>query len=134
LGWGYWADKRGNKIVLIASSALLSLGTLIAFTAHSNLAFELLFALTALGSGGIGIAGGNMLLEMTPSKKQTPAYLGTMNTLLSFPRSLAPLLGGLIALRIGLNSVFALATLAALISLIAAFQMKDPRLKSHLKV
>jgi MFS family permease len=128
LAWGAWADKRGNRIVLIWAGATLSAGAALIFFADTPLLFELIFALTALGSGGIAIAGGNALLEITPSQSQTPAYLSTMNAVMAIPRAIAPLIGGVVAIKIGLTPVFVIAMVSALFSVLSAFQMKDPRI------
>lgn len=127
LGWGAWADKKGNRIVLIASSSLLAIGTALIFTAHTPIQFELIFALTALGNGGLAIASGNALLEIAPSHNQVPAYSSTMNAIMAIPRAIAPILGGIIAIHIGLTPVFALAAASSLFCILSAFQMKEPR-------
>ncbi len=128
LGWGAWADKGGNKAVMLASSGCLAGAAVAALGAHSAVAFYLVFALSALGAGGIGMCGVNMVMEFAQTSEAIPLYTAFYNAVTALPRGLAPLLGGWIAdMAHGYRPVFALSLALSVLGLALMGRAEEPR-------
>ena len=119
LGWGAWADRAGNKVVLLASTACAVFAGAFALFAPSPLAFGGVFVALALATAGVGLAGNNIVMEYAGGARDIALYTTIYNTVTAVPRAVAPLLGGLLADRLGgygllfpLSAVLALASLA----------------------
>ncbi|HEY3331476.1 MAG TPA: MFS transporter [Capsulimonadaceae bacterium] len=125
--WGALADKCGNKVVLIGASAVMIAGTAITLFGAGTVGYEYVFALTALGSGGVSIAGFNVVLEFAPNEAEMSYYLATMNALTAVPRAVAPIVGGLLATHVGFTPVFVLATVCGALTLLSSAAMAEPR-------
>jgi len=128
LGWGAWADKGGNKAVVLASAGCAVGAALLALAAPSSLAFYAVFALSALASAGIGMCGTNMVMEYAQTSDAIPLYTAFYNAVTALPRAAAPLLGGWIADSVhGYRPVFALSLLLSLAGLLLMFRADEPR-------
>ncbi len=127
IAWGFLADRRGNKHVMVAAGIATLLGTAIILVPIGPTGYEVVFALTALGAGGVGIAGYNIVLEFAPNEGEMSFYLATMNSLTALARAGAPIIGGIMATRVGFGPVFALATGFAIAALFAVIAMPEPR-------
>ncbi len=128
LGWGAWADKGGNKTVMLASSACAVLSAAMALAAPSPLMFYAVFALSALASAGIGMCGVNMVMEYAQTPDAIPLYTAFYNAVTALPRGAAPLLGGWIADSVhGYRPVFALSLALSLAGLLLMSRADEPR-------
>ena len=127
LGWGAWGDRAGNKPVLLAASACLVCAPALAAVAPSALADYGVFALSALGAAGIGIAGNNIVMEYAGAARDIPLYTALYNAVTALPRAAAPLLGGWLADRAGYAPVFWVASALALTSLLLTLRAHEPR-------
>lgn len=128
LGWGAWADRRGNKGVLLASAGCGVLAAGLALTAHAAFAFYGVFALSALGAAGLGMCGVNMVMEYAQTSEAIPLYTVFYNAVTALPRAIAPLLGGLIAdCAHGYRPVFALSLALSLVGLLLMLRADEPR-------
>ena len=58
---------------------------------------------------GIGLAGNNIVMEYAGTARDIPLYTALYNAVTALPRAAAPLLGGLLADRLGYAPVFWLA-------------------------
>ncbi|MDR3709607.1 MAG: MFS transporter [Capsulimonadaceae bacterium] len=125
--WGHWADRKGNRRVLITSSAVLIIGTVLSLAPISAAAYAFVFVLTALGNGGLNIAGYNMALEFAPSEADMPFFMATLNFVTGLVRMAAPLVGGLIATSFGFGPLFALGSAFAVGALVATLCLPEPR-------
>ena len=130
LGWGAWSDRVGNKAVILASAACAVAAAVLAPLVPSPVLFYGVFAALALATAGAGIAGNNMVMEYAGTSRDIPLYTAMYNAVTAFPRALAPLLGGLIADRLGsYHVVFALSGMFAFLSLLLTLRAQEPRQK-----
>ena len=107
LGWGAWSDRAGNRRVLLAASACLAFAPgLRRRSPRPPSPFYGVFAASALGTAGIGIAGNNIVMEYAGTARDIPLYTALYNAVTALPRAAAPLLGGLLADRLGYAPVF----------------------------
>lgn len=128
LGWGAWADRRGNKGVLLASAACVAGAAILALLAHTALVFYGVFALSALGAAGLGMCGINMVMEYAQTPDAIPLYTAFYNAVTALPRGIAPLLGGLLADCVhGYRPVFALSLALSLAGLLLMGRADEPR-------
>lgn len=114
------ANGGRNVNVLQISVALLALAPLWAMLAPTWQAFGLVFALSAAGNTGMGIAAWNLLYAVS-TEAERPLYIGTANSFLSLP-SLAPIVAGAVLGLVGYGPLFGLAALCALTALAFAFR------------
>ena len=127
--WGWWGDKHGKASLLkgIAIGRILppALIVLLAFAQPFNatqvfyLFAGMFFVLGALANG-LTIAVIGFLMEISPHHLR-PAYSGYFNAITA-PAFLLPLLAGFIAAIIGLEAVFTISMIAAVLQ---AFFLKD---------
>jgi MFS family permease len=115
LGAGELGDRKGHKLVLELSLALLAFAMLTAVLAPSPSWMYLSFA--AIGTliaadllSGIGIA-----LEFTTADNR-PTYIGLANTVPGLFSAVAPLVGGWIASKTGYSGLFLTATALSLVA------------------
>jgi len=119
------ADRGRNVSVLQVSIALLVLAPLVALVAPDWRWFGLVFALSAAGNSGMGIAAWNLLYAVSPEAER-PLYVGVANSVLALP-SLAPIAIGALLLTIGFEGAFLLAAALAIASLAFAFRFGELR-------
>lgn len=127
LGWGAWSDRAGNKRVLIGASVCLALAPALAAVAPSPLLYYGVFALSALGMAGVGLAGNNIVMEYAGGARDIPLYSALYNAITALPRAAAPLVGGILADRLGYAPLFWLSAALAAASLILTLRAGDPR-------
>lgn len=101
LGWGAWADRSGNRRVVLASAGCAALSACLAVIVSTASAFYGVFAFAALASAGLSIAGMNLVMEYAALPAAIPLYTALYNLVTALPRAAAPLLGGWIADRAG---------------------------------
>jgi MFS family permease len=129
LGWGAWSDRVGNKAVLVASAVCAAFAAVLAPLVPSASGFYSVFAALALATAGAGIAGNNMVMEYAGASRDIPLYTAMFNAVTALPRALAPLIGGLLADRLGsFHTVFALSAVFAVVSLLLTLRAQEPRL------
>ncbi len=132
LGWGAWADRAGNKVVLLAACACAGLASGFALVVHAPGMFGLVFGALALATAGAGIAGNNIVLEYASDAREIPLYTAVYNAVTALPRAAAPLLGGLLADRAGgYESLFGLSTALALAAFVLTLRAGEPRHSIH---
>jgi len=135
--WGRISDRRGNKLLLILSSAL---GLLIPLTALSigSLAdlwpglgelapslFALVFVLSGGYKSGAMIGYLNFLLEIAPADDR-PIYIGFTNTIMGIAL-LASSVGGLIVDITGFTVLFSLALAFYAVAFFLTLRLQEPR-------
>lgn len=119
------ADRGRNVTVLQASVALLVAAPLAALVITEPGPFWLVFALSAAGTSGMGVAAWNLLYAVAPEAER-PLYVGVANSLLALP-SLAPIAAGLLASLVGFRPLFAIAAAVAVASLAFSFRFEQLR-------
>ncbi len=126
--WGRLSDRRGNRVVLQVVSVgqlLLPLLPLLLGRHLSYLSFTAVFALVGIVQSGSDISLLGMGLELAPPAQRS-LYLGMLNTTLGVV-SFVLILGGWIATRWGLESVFLVSAALALIAILTVARLPDPR-------
>ncbi|BDI28753.1 hypothetical protein CCAX7_008040 [Capsulimonas corticalis] len=130
LGWGAWADRAGNKIILLAASLCAVLAPLAALGAHAPVTFYSVFILLALLASASNIAGANIVMEFASEAHEIALYMSIANIMTALPRTVATLLGGAVASAThGYRVGFALSAILALISLLLTLRVTEPRIK-----
>jgi len=119
------ADRGQNVTVLQVSLACMVAAPLAALLMPTWQGFALVFALSAAGNSGMGIAAWNLLYAVSPAP-QRPLYVGVANSILALP-SLAPIAVGLAAVVTGYPLLFGLAAAVAAASLAFSFRFGELR-------
>ena len=119
------ADRGQNVGVLRVSVACLVAAPLAALLMPPWQGFALVFALSAAGNSGMGIAAWNLLYAVSPAP-QRPLYVGVANSILALP-SLAPVAVGALAALTGYPLLFGVAAAAAAASLAFSFRFSELR-------
>jgi hypothetical protein len=119
------ADRGRNVSVLQVSLALLLAAPLLTLVAGDWRVFALVFACSAAGNSGMGIAAWNLLYAVSPEAER-PLYVGVANSVLALP-SLAPIGAGVLVGLFGFEPVFVLAAALAAASLAFAFRFQELR-------
>jgi len=128
--WGIVGDRRGHKTVLACAAFALALAALVAWVSASQIWLAVTFVLLGVYRAGDGVSSLNIILEFC-APEDRPTYIGLTNTLLAPVLTLAPLLGGWLAMTFGYNGLFATAlTCATLGGCLMAFWVREPRVKS----
>lgn len=127
LVWGWWADRRGNKVVLVVATVITVCGVAVAIHSGSPLGFAWAFALSALGAAGVALVTFNIVLEFAPGSGDIPLYMAVYNGCSGPFKALAPLFYGWLADRAGFSPVFISATVLGAISLGLAASVQEPR-------
>ena len=128
LAWGAWGDRAGNRrVLLLASLWPSSSPPLAALLAPSAVAYGGVFALSALGAAGIGLAGNNIVMEYAGPARDIPHYTALYNAVTALPRAAAPAAGRPAGRPPRLRPVFWLAAALALASLLLTLRAHEPR-------
>lgn len=118
----YW----GWRIVVITGGVLISLGMAGAMVADSLLAYIVVFVALG-GANAVTVIGDpNMSIEIA-STSRTGLYIGTTSTLLAPFFIFGPLLAGVLVPVVGYDAIFASAGVLALLSVVMAFRITEPR-------
>jgi MFS family permease len=129
--FGYLADHRGHKLVLIAGAVALIVGNVLALGCTSVEEVNLLFVCSAIATAAGSVSINNIALEFAPLADR-PTYIGLSSTLFAPFSVVAPLIAGLLADSQGYYPVFAMgAAFSVLYALALALRVRDPR---HAKV
>ncbi len=110
--WGYIGEKYGVRSLLIIAAGLMGIPPALAFSSSilpvslQIPAFFMIFIVGGILSNGTMVGFMAYMLNLAPPRNR-PSYIGFMNTLL-LPVSFAPLLGGVIAPRVGYQWLFAI--------------------------
>jgi MFS family permease len=126
--WGLLADRKGHKAVLVASSLAMAAAAVVAgFLCFTPGWLVAAFVLLGAAQSGEGVSGSTIVLEYGDGAER-PAFIGLASTLLAPARSLAPMLGGLLAAAAGYPGLFlGAAALSLLGAALQGFWLKDPR-------
>ena len=125
--WGGWADRRGNKEVMLAAQVFGLAAALLALFWPSPIAYYVIFAGAALSSWGVTLAANNLVMELAPQSRDIPLYTALNNAIPTPFLVLAPLAGGAMADYFGYAPTFAVAVAATLASLALTVGIREPR-------
>lgn len=127
LFFGFMADRKGHKLNLELSTILSVVSLVLAVLAPSPVWFFLVFFLRGAVSGVTFVSGISIVYEFTGAENRA-TYIGLANTIPGIAGAVAPLAGGWLAGSIGYQWMFAIAALAALLSLgILHYGVREPR-------
>ncbi|MBI4532032.1 MAG: MFS transporter [Candidatus Latescibacteria bacterium] len=124
--WGYLADHRGNRRVMLWASVCGLASPAVALTSGSLYSFAIVFALNEFARAGLELSRFNIVMEFSPPG-EVPTYVALKYLLTAPFLAVAPLLGGIIADRWGYIPVFYLAIAGTASSLLFIAQMHEPR-------
>jgi MFS family permease len=124
--WGHAIDRWGNRRVLVWGSLCLAMTPAAALAAPSVALYGAVFALSALASSAVSLAGYTWVMEAAPSE-QVPTYISLGTTLLAPFKLAVPLIGGGLAEVVGYPIVFIVGLAASLASLPLMARLYEPR-------
>jgi MFS family permease len=128
LALGWLADRAGHRLVLVLGVAALAAGNVAVLAAPSARGLGPVFLLSGVHLAAIHLSARTILLEFTDNPDERPTYVGLANTALAPLAFAAPLLAGLVADRLGFQTVFAGAAGFGLVALaLLLVRVREPR-------
>ena len=121
--WGYYADKRGAKFIIITTNALSFLVPFVALFIKQPIFFVVVFFIMGAYLHGTFIGYTNYLLKIAPESYR-PTYVsirGTFNALSYF----LPTIGGLIADTFSFSALFVISSLLSALAIVNSLSLKD---------
>jgi MFS family permease len=113
--------------VLSCAAFAMMAATATTMLAASPAGIYLAFALLGVAVAADSVSAMNIVMEFGATEDR-PTYIGLSNTLLAPARSLAPIIGGVLATIAGYHSMFAVAiVLAAIGGTLLALWVREPR-------
>lgn len=131
LMWGYVGDHAGHKRVLEVGALCTGLAAGTAVASHVQIlgivVYGAAFALVGLGSSAVQMAALTFVLDFAPIEERA-AYIG-IASLAQVPFACAaPVLGGVLADRVGYGTIFVLSLLLGLMgAAVVLTRVRDPR-------
>jgi MFS family permease len=127
---GLAADRMGHKLVLVGATFSMLLATAAALLIPSPAAIYVAFIFYGASMAAEQVSAPNIVLEFG-GEADRPTYIGLTNTLLAPARTLAPIIGGILATVAGYRGMFGVAVAFAVAGgLMMLLWVRDPR---HLK-
>ncbi len=122
LFWGYFADKKGPKFIIISTNILAISVPLLSVFIQTPLMFIVTFFLLGAYMHGSFIGYTNYMLKIAPEEKR-PTFVsirGTFNALSYF----LPTLGGFIVDKVSYHSLFIFTAFASVAGLLYAIKLR----------
>jgi MFS family permease len=127
LFFGFLSDRKGHKLSLEICQGLSILSLVLAIVAPSPWWFFPIFFLRGAVNGGSFVSGISIVYEFTDAENR-PTYIGLANTIPGMAGSIAPLIGGWLAVVLSYQAMFILAAIIGVISwLLLHFGVREPR-------
>lgn len=135
--WARASDRRGNRIVILAASAVGVFLPVTALAARPMLElvgapveqwgflYVPVFVLWGLFESGMGVGANNLLLDLAPSHDRS-IYVGLTNSVLGVTL-LCTTFGGVLVDLVGISGVFVVATACYISGVVAIARMREPR-------
>jgi MFS family permease len=127
LMWGRIADKHGYRLVFILSVGMWSVSMFGLLMVSTLPLFLLAFCGLGAGFGGYQVASQNFVLEFGRGGHDLPMLIALSDTASHLMMALGPILGGLIASRFDYASLFWIAFLFKVISVLLILGVQEPR-------
>jgi len=125
--WGMLGDRKGHKIVLCGAAVFMAVTALIGWLASSPAWLWITFAMLGISLSADSVSQMNIILEFC-APEDRPTYIGLTNTLLAPGRTLAPILGGLLATWFGYRGMFLVAAMLSVLGgVLLATWVREPR-------
>ena len=106
LGWGWVADRKGFRLVFIASMGVWMAATAAIFVSADLLDYAVVFAVLGFGLGGFQMSAQNLVLEFG-ARDDLPMRIAVANSASELIGAIGPLFAGAIALFASYDAVFA---------------------------
>ena len=103
--WGFIADRRGFRLILLMTVALWIISTTILLISPSFMTTILVFVGIGAAAQGFENAARNIVLEFG-DRQNLPARIALANSVSQIAGSVGPLAGGVLASQLGYESVF----------------------------
>ncbi len=127
LFWGMLADRTGFRRVFVLSLALWIASVVALMMSASLLGFVLVFLGIGAGMGGFQMAAQSMALEFG-QRTDLPLRIAVANSAQELVGAIGPLLGGLLAVTLGRESVYQVAIVFQLAAIaLVLWRVDDPR-------
>ena len=127
LFWGLLADRRGYRIVMIATLAIWTLSHVQLLFVESLSGVIAFFIIMGIPSGGFNQSGQNMVLEFGDIK-DIPIRLAASGSTVNFVGAIGPLLGGLIVWTLSYPALFVITIVLQLVGLVILVRwVPEPR-------
>lgn len=134
--WGFLSNRIGNRVLLVTVCTLAAFVSLAAALFDASIfptwTFGLIFFFSAAVDSGSGIGGINYALEIVPEGER-PTYIGLMHSMLAGALIIAAITGSLSDV-IGYVGLFTVTGIVAVIALIIAIRMPEPRRSTELSI
>ena len=124
--WGYMADRRGNRLVLVINIALACGVISMAIWTRTVGLFYIVFAIASFNQSGISIPSFNIAMEFAPPQS-LPTYTALRSSITAPFRALLPLIVGAAVTPIGYRPVFAVATILLSVAWVLMWRVNEPR-------
>ncbi len=127
LFWGLLADRRGYRIVMIATLAIWTLSHVQLLFVESLSGIIAFFIVMGIPSGGFNQSGQNMVLEFGDTE-DIPIRLAASGSVVNFVGAIGPLLGGLIVWAFSYPALFIVTIALQLVGLLILMRwVPEPR-------
>ena len=127
LAWGYLADRRGFRIVMIATLILWVIAHVELVFASGLTSLVIFFMLVGTANAGFDQARTNLVLELG-AVEEIPVRIALSNSAANAIGTIGPLLGGLLALWFGYTVIFVCCLIMQLIAVVMLIGwVKEPR-------
>lgn len=127
LFWGLLADRRGYRIVMIATLAIWALSHVQLLFVESLPGIIAFFIVMGIPSGGFNQSGQNMVLEFGDTE-DIPIRLAASGSVVNFVGAIGPLLGGLIVWAFSYPALFIVTIALQLVGLLILVRwVPEPR-------
>lgn len=123
---GFAGDHLGNKWLLVVGSLLTVAAPLAALAVPSSSLYLLVFVLSSVATNAYELGVFNIVMEFCPPH-QVPTYGALRASAVAPFRTIAPMVGGLLADTAGYPAVFAVSAAAALAGLPLLVSLREPR-------
>jgi len=125
--WGWIGDRKGFIRVVQISALAGSIGAILVAAAPSLWVYYFTFFLAGAMISGLQISSLNIVFEFSP-KQLVPLYTAVSQVSLTPLSSIVPMLGGVIAEKLGYTTDYWIAGIFGLVSLIGlSVQVKNPK-------
>lgn len=125
--WGWIGDRKGFIRVVQISALAGSIGAILVAAAPSLWIYYITFFLVGAMISGLQISSLNIVFEFSP-KQLVPLYTAVSQVSLTPLSSIVPMLGGVIAEKLGYTTDYWIAGIFGLVSLVGlSVQVKNPK-------
>lgn len=124
---GPFGDLKGHKLVLSIGILSVAIGYLGLILGISHIVAYLSFIFMGINYSAFGTSGMALLIEFAPEEKR-PVYVGLSSTIIGPFSFIAPIMGGVLANKLGYKPMFLIGLILTSLSFaIMSFLVREPR-------